>query len=92
MKKEELIEALKKNRTPFCYMDAGLQQAMLEFKGDIECLQSTSRLNNIVWSLIEKEVCDPDIHCYGTWRLRPDYEPEAETVECEIAHVLRRSK
>jgi hypothetical protein len=79
MKQELIIEALKKNEKPFKNIPHEMQEYMRDFNAneDIEWYSS----DNCEWRTRSRGGVLDELTLY---RLRPDYEPESEIVECEI--------
>lgn len=89
----KIIEALKANRLPVCYMPAGLREEM--FSIDIEefqCLQSTSKTDHLIWMDVtrvkgcnrSKWDVDENEEATFIYRLKQDYAPEPEILECPV--------
>ena len=72
---KEIIKALQENEKPFDEMTPELQKALLSIDPeDVEAKRPWLRITNSQYR--------PQSHTIH--RLRPDYEPESEIVECEI--------
>lgn len=89
--KQELIEALKKNEKPYMFLTEE-ERAFIEGM-DIKhliCAQDESTEDDIVWGWGgEGEVFsyDPSEDKDTVFRLRPDYEMEADIVECDRVYA-----